>query len=219
MKVKCVACHADLRSFRPTSLDCYSCHKKDDKHEGQEGSACADCHSDVRWKDTRFNHAQARFPLTGKHVLTGCDKCHVTQRYKDAARDCYSCHKADDHHKLTLGAQCETCHNTRVWSLWSFDHDRQTRYRLTGAHTKVTCEDCHRAPAPSGKAIASVGSNCIACHRQDDFHDGQYGVVCEQCHATDNWKNIRTRLGLADDRVPRSGLPTQSDSMTAGRPS
>ena len=196
-KVKCAACHADLRSFRPTPLDCYSCHRKDDKHEGQEGTKCGDCHTDRTWKDTRFNHTQSRFPLTGKHILTDCSKCHSTPRYRDASRDCYSCHKADDHHKLTLGVQCESCHNTRVWSLWSFDHDRQTKYRLTGAHAKVTCEECHRSPAPAGKPTAGLGTNCVACHRKDDFHDGQYGMVCEQCHVTDNWKSIRTRIGRA----------------------
>jgi hypothetical protein len=26
-------------------------------------------------------------------------------------------------------------------------------------------------------------------------HDGAFGPICEQCHSTDRWKRIRSRLG------------------------
>jgi hypothetical protein len=54
--------------------------------------------------------------------------------------------------------------------------------------------------APAGKAAASVGTNCIACHRRDDTHDGAFGPGCEQCHASDSWKRIRTRVGFDEPR-------------------
>lgn len=196
--VKCEACHKDLRSFRKTALDCYSCHKKNDKHEGQEGTKCESCHNDRSWKDTRFDHGQSRFPLTGKHVITSCKKCHETARYKDAPRDCYGCHKKDDKHKLKFGVKCENCHNTRAWGLWSFDHKARTGYTLDGAHRKVACESCHREPAPRGKDAALLGSSCVGCHRKEDVHDGQFGMRCEQCHSTDSWKNFRNRISALD---------------------
>ena len=203
--VKCTACHKDLRSMRKTPLDCYSCHKKDDKHEGQEGTKCEACHGDRSWKDTRFDHGQSRFPLTGKHVATSCKKCHETARYKDAPRDCYGCHKKDDKHKLKFGVKCESCHNTRSWDLWSYDHNARTSFRLDGAHRKVACETCHKEPAPRGKDTAVLGSSCIGCHRNEDVHDGQFGARCEQCHTTDNWKNFKNRIGgrgqAADDET------------------
>ncbi len=204
--VKCTACHRDLRSFRPTPLDCYSCHKKDDKHEGQEGTKCESCHNDKSWKDTRFDHGQSRFPLTGKHIVLACKKCHETARYKDAPRDCYGCHRKDDQHKLKFGVKCENCHNTRSWGLWNFDHNVRTSYKLDGAHRKVACESCHREPAPRGKDAATVGSSCIGCHRKEDIHDGQFGNRCEQCHSTDNWKNFKNRIGVLFDpeRSPAS---------------
>jgi hypothetical protein len=193
LAVKCTACHTDLKSFRNTPLDCLSCHKKDDKHEGQEGVKCEQCHNDRSWKDTTFDHRQSRFALTGKHLNTPCKKCHESSRYKDAAQDCFSCHKTDDKHKQKFGLLCENCHNTRAWSLWQFDHDAKTKYKLDGGHRKVACEACHKAPAPRGKAIASVGSSCISCHRNEDVHDGQFGNRCEQCHVSESWKKLKLR--------------------------
>jgi len=194
-KVQCSACHKDLRSYRNTAMDCISCHKKDDKHQAQLGSRCEQCHGDKSWTVTQFDHARARFALTGRHTTTPCKSCHETSRYRDAARDCYSCHTAKDQHKERLGRQCDTCHNTRAWSVWDFDHDRRTKYRLDGAHRKVSCESCHKQPAPKGKATAPLGSACVACHTGDDVHDGQFGNRCEQCHGPDNWKAIRNRVG------------------------
>ncbi len=192
-KIKCNACHKDLKSFRKTPLDCYSCHKKDDKHEGQQGQACEKCHSDVSWKVDGFDHARTRFPLTGRHLIAKCKDCHTTPRHRDAPRECYGCHKKDDKHKLKFGERCESCHNTRAWPVWDFDHDKRTVYKLDGAHRKVACEACHREVAPKGKDAAPVGSNCISCHRKDDPHDGQFGVRCEQCHATSDWKKVLDR--------------------------
>lgn len=193
--VKCSACHKDLSSFRKTPTDCYSCHKKDDKHEGQAGNACESCHSDKSWLIDKFDHALTRFPLTGRHVSATCKSCHQTARFKDAPRDCFACHQKEDKHKQKLGARCETCHNTRSWTLWDFNHDKRTKYPLEGAHSKVACENCHTQDAPKGKDAAPLGSNCLSCHRKDDVHDAQFGVRCEQCHMTDSWKKFQRRLG------------------------
>ena len=47
---QCKDCHIDLKHYRDTPMDCYACHKKDDKHEGQQGTKCDTCHSDRDWK-------------------------------------------------------------------------------------------------------------------------------------------------------------------------
>jgi hypothetical protein len=189
--LKCSSCHKDLRSYRDTARDCFSCHKKDDKHEGQAGTACESCHNDRSWRVTRFDHGLTRFPLVGRHVTATCKSCHQTARFKDAARDCYSCHKKEDKHKLKLGEQCESCHNARSWKLWDFNHDKRTKYVLDGPHRKVSCESCHREPAPKGKNAASLGSACVSCHQSEDVHDGQLGTRCEQCHVTESWKKFQ----------------------------
>ncbi len=198
--VKCVACHKDLTSYRNTPLLCISCHKKDDKHETQLGDKCESCHSDKAWKGTTFNHGKSRFPLTGRHIIVECKKCHETMRYKDAPRDCYSCHKKDDKHKQVFGTRCESCHNTRAWTTWSFNHDTQTKYRLESSHIKVTCEGCHKQVAPAGKDAAPLGSACVSCHRKDDVHTGGFGPRCDQCHQVESWKKVKTRVGQVPDK-------------------
>jgi hypothetical protein len=198
-KVQCKDCHKDLKHYRDTPGDCLSCHKKDDKHEGQLGLKCESCHSDRDWKVPRFDHAATRFPLVGKHLPVKCADCHKTARYKDAPRDCWSCHEKDDKHKLKFGTACESCHNARAWGIWDYDHARRAKYVLDGAHRKVACEACHTRPAPKGKAAADTGTNCVACHRRDDTHDGAFGPACEQCHVTENWKRVKTRVGTNDE--------------------
>ena len=194
-KVQCKDCHKDLKHYRDTPRDCLSCHKKDDKHEGQLGPKCESCHTDRDWKVPRFDHAATRFPLVGKHLPVKCADCHRTARYKDAPRDCYSCHKKDDKHKLKFGTACESCHNARAWGIWDYDHARRAKYVLDGAHRKLACETCHTQPAPAGKLAADVGNTCVSCHRRDDVHDGAFGPACEQCHVTENWKRVKTRVG------------------------
>ena len=196
-KLKCSGCHKDLKSYRNTPIDCYSCHKKDDKHEGQQGKQCEQCHSDRSWKVDKFDHNLSRFPLTGRHGAVVCKDCHKNALFKDTPRDCYSCHKKEDKHKLRFGERCESCHNTRAWSTWEFDHTKRAKYPLDGAHKKVKCESCHKQEAPKGKDFAPLGTNCVACHRSDDVHDGQFGMRCETCHQTEHWKKIKERIGMS----------------------
>jgi hypothetical protein len=198
--LECKACHKDLASFRNTTLLCIGCHKKDDEHEGQLGTKCETCHTDKTWQTTTFNHSKSRFPLTGKHILTECKNCHETPRYKDAARDCWSCHKKDDKHKQVFGMRCESCHNTRAWTTWSFDHDTRTKYKLEASHAKATCESCHKQEAPADKAAAPLNKACVACHRTNDVHGGSFGPRCEQCHQVDGWKKVRSRIGQGQEK-------------------
>ena len=203
--LKCAACHKDLKSYRKTPLDCFACHKKDDKHEGQAGTACESCHNDRSWRVTRFDHGLTRFSLVGRHVTAACKNCHLTNRFKDAARDCYSCHKKEDKHKLKLGEKCESCHNARSWKLWDFNHNKQTKYLLDGSHRKVSCESCHKEQALKGKDAAPLGNSCISCHQADDIHDGQFGMRCEQCHVTENWKKFQRGLGIGSGSTYQKG--------------
>ena len=194
-KVACLACHKDFQSYRNTPLACIGCHKKDDKHETQLGDQCERCHADKNWQDIRFDHARAAFALTGRHLIAECKTCHATLRYKDAPRDCLSCHKKNDKHKGVFGMRCEICHNTRSWPVWSFDHDTRTQYRLEGAHAPLTCDACHRAVAPAGKDAAPLGKTCITCHRSKDIHGGSFGPRCDACHQVTDWKKFKGRVG------------------------
>ena len=183
VEVPCKDCHGNDR-YRETPIDCYSCHKKDDKHKGQEGTKCEECHDDRSWKKTPFDHNKARFPLMGKHAKVGCKNCHVTPAFKDAPLDCYSCHKKDDRHKGAYGEKCETCHAESDWKTITFDHDLHSRYPLRGRHISTTCESCHKGHLYKDKTPA----DCNACHKKDDKHKGQFTVRCESCHTERDWK-------------------------------
>ena len=93
-KVRCSDCHKDVKSYRKTPMECNACHKKDDKHEGQQGRECEKCHVDKDWKTVpKFDHGLTRFPLLGKHFKVECKDCHKSLRYKDAKIDCLACHE------------------------------------------------------------------------------------------------------------------------------
>lgn len=218
-KVKCDACHKDLRSYRDTTRVCNGCHEKDDKHEGQQGKRCEQCHNDRDWKTTNFDHGKSRFPLVGGHVKVECKDCHKTRRFKDAKRECIACHRDDDKHKGVFGERCEICHNARHWSIWDYNHDLRTRFRLDGGHAKVACQTCHTHRAPTGKDAAALPMNCSGCHRADDIHDGGFGMRCEQCHVTDSWKKVRDRLSISsesEETLGRSALFTRIARVWSG---
>lgn len=203
-KVQCKDCHAQgLTGFRGTDTSCHACHQKDDKHEGSQGKQCDNCHSDISWRSTQFDHGKTRFPLTGRHNGVECRSCHETKRFRGTARECVACHQKNDVHRAALGERCEACHNTRHWLAWDFNHNRKTNYPLTGAHVRVACAACHTSPAPKGQAISPIGQRCHDCHAKDDAHDGQFGRRCEQCHGTVSWLQPEKTLSQFSGGLPR----------------
>ncbi|WP_455388261.1 cytochrome c3 family protein [Petrachloros mirabilis] len=191
-KVECKACHKPKTKFRDTPSDCYACHKKDDKHKGNLGPACADCHIEQSWKETagKFNHDKTRYPLRGKHAAVKCEDCHAKERYKNTPMDCYSCHKKDDKHKGQEGTKCNECHDERSWKKAPFDHNK-SRFPLMGKHEKIQCKSCHFTPA-----FKDAPTECYSCHKKEDKHKGTYGTKCEDCHGASDWKTIFFDHGL-----------------------
>ncbi len=187
----CAACHMQPVSVAVPSTGCIGCHAEDDPHEGQLGEACNTCHVETRWaEDVRFDHDLARFPLLGKHDDVTCESCHATQAFLDASEQCVDCHMEDDVHERRLGLECATCHNPNDWLAWTFDHDAQTSFPLTGAHVGLNCHGCHREPVPASGAI-SLASTCGSCHRNDDVHRGEFGADCAQCHTTESFRDLK----------------------------
>lgn len=193
-KAGCDSCHAQGR-YRGTQPACLSCHKDKDVHAGRFGSSCADCHGAASWKVARFDHARTGFALTGGHAGLACAGCHGPSPAREPPRStaCVSCHAKDDVHKGSHGSSCEQCHQSSGWKSATFDHDRQTRFALTGAHAKVACESCHLRPPREVR----LGTACIDCHKADDAHAGQLGTDCAACHAPQAWKDpVRFDHGL-----------------------
>jgi len=212
-EVSCKDCHGNDR-YKENPMDCYSCHKKDDKHKGQEGTKCEECHDDRSWKKSPFDHNKSRFPLMGKHAKVECKKCHLTPAFKDAPSDCSSCHKKDDKHKGTFGEKCETCHAESDWKTITFDHDLHSKYPLRGRHITTKCESCHKGDLYRDK----TPSDCNACHKKDDKHKGRFTEQCQRCHTERDW-NVLLFEHDRDTKYPLRGKhrTTACESCHTGR--
>lgn len=198
---KCASCHKDSGFRDPPPMTCAACHDSDDRekgHRGQLGKQCENCHNERGWRGTSFDHKQSEFPLLGRHAQAQCRQCHTDNRFKDASRDCSSCHTKDDQHKEKLGPRCADCHDARGWKPGRFDHDK-TGFRLDGSHAKATCLSCHTVPV---KDKFTLTADCGSCHAKDDPHRARFGGRCENCHDSRSWKlpvfdhNQRSRFKL-----------------------
>jgi hypothetical protein len=195
----CSSCHRPNAKYSAATTECIGCHRKDDKHKDTLGSKCQNCHDEIDWKKSRFDHSKTKFPLLHRHVEIKCSQCHAdAQQYANTPRDCISCHRKDDTHKGRFGPRCEKCHDEARWKSPKFNHDRDTRYLLRDRHRSVKCDACHSAPAYETK----TPSNCSACHRKDDVHKNALGEKCESCHAEKGWKESPGFNHDRDTRFP-----------------
>lgn len=185
--VTCSSCHGRGNDFRGTTTSCASCHREDEPHRGQLGRSCQDCHQTAAWDDLKpFDHrARTGWSLTGAHASTGCTDCHADERWENLGTSCISCHRQDDSHRGTRGTNCASCHRTTRWPDVTFDHD-STGFALNGGHAAASCASCHGA----NNANRNPSRECIACHREDDTHEGGNGEQCADCHTTRAWDRV-----------------------------
>jgi hypothetical protein len=180
----CAKCHAATQdgrwSFHFLGLQCETCHK--DNHGGQFGSStngggCDRCHTTEDWHVRRFDHSKTRFTLDGKHAVTQCQDCHKRTRssgtevvqYRGLNTECESCHREVHAGQFAVNgaSQCQSCHTPQKWTLLVFDHNVQSTFRLTGAHKKVPCRECHHEEKQGGATFVRfkpVPSKCETCH-------------------------------------------------------
>ena len=213
--VQCAACHPGGRCAGTPSA-CNACHQDDyarttnpNHQAGRFSTQCQDCHSTGAWRPANFDHGRTRFPLTGAHQRTQCERCHRGGRYTGIPSDCNSCHQPDyarttspNHQASGYPVTCQSCHSTNAWRPASIDHSR-TRFPLTGAHTAVACERCH----PGGRTTGTP-TDCNSCHQPDyarttnpNHAAGGFPMTCQSCHTTSAWRpasidHSRTRFPL-----------------------
>lgn len=191
LAVPCVGCHArpvpgapvsQIR-FHYESTRCADCHE--DPHKGEadawiQKGGCEACHRVESWSAMTFDHAATRFPLAGRHAAVRCSACHrpagadgapgpTKLRGLDIA--CAACH-ADEHRGQFREAEtgttrCDRCHTATDWKTVRFDHNRDSAFRLDGAHLKAACGQCHlREQDSRGEwtRFKPVRTDCVACH-------------------------------------------------------
>ena len=197
--LSCTPCHQG-GAFEGISKECISCHQAEynrtttpNHKQANFSTDCTQCHIAIGWRGANFKHP---WPLLGAHVATSCVKCHKGQVYKGTPTDCYGCHKADydgttqpNHKNAGFSTQCTKCHNNVGWKGANFQH----RWALTGAHTAVSCDSCHK-----GQVYQGTPNTCVGCHlpayngtTNPNHRNAGYTTECTVCHTTATWKGAK----------------------------
>jgi hypothetical protein len=159
VNVGCEQCHIN-NLLKGTPTDCYSCHQKDDKHNGQFGTDCSACHTPNSWDEATFDHNLSAFKLDGAHAQVRCEQCHQNGVFKGTPSACISCHADPAFHAGAFGTDCASCHNTSNWNQAAFNLAHPEPSVEEGGsgitHGGATCRQCH--PATVREA------SCTACH-------------------------------------------------------
>ena len=214
--VDCGSCHKNAAAgrFVGLSTDCASCHMRDYQaarvpdHQGAKlPLTCDQCHGLDSWHGAKFDHARfTGFALDGAHRALDCADCHTGNHYAGTPADCFSCHAKDfsgatvpNHVQAGFPRNCATCHNTASWVGAAFDHNRLTRFTLTGAHVNVSCNQCHVAGRYAG-----TPQDCHSCHIKEfetatnpDHKRGNFPTDCSGCHTTSGWQGAKFNHNLS----------------------
>ena len=217
----CLKCH-ELNKGIPNErcLDCHNEIKKAvlTKHgfHGRTEKSCISCHSDHKGRTfdstkvdpNSFNHNLTGYELAGKHARIKCQECHIEKRtkkdirksdlhYMGLATSCTACHKKDDPHRFKgkyATVDCNKCHGLNSWKQnITFDHDRDTSYKLLDKHKEVKCIGCH-TKQKNGSFVYLFPQlkkdDCLTCHK--DQHKGKFDKFqngdCTKCHTLRTWK-------------------------------
>lgn len=108
--------------------------------------------------------------------------------------ECLSCHM--DYHQKQLSKTCLDCHTVDSWKKTRFVHNKQSEFILKFKHESLKCSECHK-PISNQTVILKnesrkiilykpINSACVTCHK--DFHKGEFGSKCQECHTEKGWK-------------------------------
>lgn len=167
--------------------------------------------------NSRFDHFQTGFPLTGQHQFVDCASCHLDGQFKGAPLACGLCHngsRAPGKNPLHFRSSdfCDDCHTENSWSGARFEHSDiqepclncHNNHVLVGksvSHILSTsaCEDCHNTISfdrvGSIDHTAVIGT-CSSCHNgitATGKHAQHINTndECDSCHSTTTWRGAR----------------------------
>jgi hypothetical protein len=181
-------------ALRPPERTCAQCHA--DPHAWHTASTntsmCTTCHNARDFRGTSIDvdrHAALGYALEGAHRAVSCNACHATlgrsrsgstlvgansrvQRLDlgGAPTACAGCH-ADPHRgqfATATNRSCDRCHTMAAFApATGFDHARDTRFVLDGAHARVACTGCHKQVAGlagGARVYGRLSTSCESCH-------------------------------------------------------
>ncbi|MCP5145294.1 MAG: cytochrome C [Gammaproteobacteria bacterium] len=161
--------------------------------------------------------------LTASHadLEATCEKCHLPFQKTSQATLCLQCHEdiaADiegglgfhGRQKSASQEECRSCHtdhkgrdaNIAVLDTLTFDH-AVTDFPLEGRHVGLSCTGCH---SDSGFKLEETG--CVACHADEEPHNGQFDNTCGDCHSPAGWSEVRFDHAATD--FPLTGKHTEA---------
>ncbi len=180
---RCAACHFDphLGRFEPAGA---RPHK----------DGCITCHTMSSFQPSKYDgvmHADCVFPLHGAHMAIPCQRCHEELKapatnfslpadstkirplhFDNPRRRCVDCH--ENPHGAQFGwrkdkGTCDGCHDDNAFvPAPKFVHNRDSRYKLDGAHAKAPCASCHVPHRDAaGRLVVTyrpTPSKCENCH-------------------------------------------------------
>ena len=160
------------------------------------GQNCDFCHTTASWLGAVFDHTKTPFPLTGAHTTVACNLCHTNNQFVGTPTQCVACHLTDfnnaanpNHAAAGFPQDCTICHTTGSWQGASFDHST-TGFILSGAHTSLTCNQCH-----ANNRFAGTPAACSSCHISDfngttnpNHTQAGFPTDCSLCHSTTTWQ-------------------------------
>ncbi|NJN14529.1 MAG: hypothetical protein HC813_02575 [Planctomycetes bacterium] len=196
---------------------CRACHL--DVHEGQFEENCTSCHAKTHFTPHLFDeaaHAKTAFPLEGSHGTQECNACHLdpvapaSRAFAGTESACAACH-TDAHGGFFGTKSCDACHTTAHFAdrpEGKFDHGRDARFALKGAHAQSRCEECHK-PAETrdahGRTFGRIEGyfGCATCHI--DPHVGEWD---QPPHPPASAENADARGAIS--RHPSAASPRRS---------
>ncbi len=192
--------------------------------------------------ETSFDHSTTGFPLVGDHARIPCASCHVARtiatltdvhiRFKPGTLDrsfpipvsgnCTTCH-VDAHHgvfaRTKSGGNCASCHSQSAWLPVDYDvarHNRDTSFKLVGAHVVVSCDACHERTS-SVPDFQMPDGTCADCHQVQNPHGDQFkGKDCSACHTVDSFRIVH--FNHDDTRFPLRGAHAKAPCSACHKP-
>ena len=171
--VQCDSCHPG-RKYKLDDMTCYSCHAKDDVHDGSLSQNCAKCH-ETSGGAPKFDHnVHTDFKHEGTHARIECERCHFLRA--DGTSPFVPAAPAP---RRAANAGRAARNNDAV-------HDGSAKPDDSAV---FAAQRILTAIAPAGAPIdlkfRAAGTDCDSCH--PDPHQVREELDCESCHAFETW--------------------------------
>jgi hypothetical protein len=83
---------------------------------------------------------------------------------------CEACHKDVHLGQFVHAARpktCDQCHTPEAWTALVFDHEKDSLFKLKGAHEKLPCAKCHKLQREGTAEFVlfrPIDKRCVNCH-------------------------------------------------------